>query len=78
MNDLGQYNESSQREKAFYFTLKSKSLTLIYPAELELSMQQFFERHRKDSPDANKVLVLVDAFYIKKISPTGKFPVSNT
>ena len=78
VNDLGQYNESSQREKAFYFTVKSNSLPLTYPVELELSVQQFFEGHRKDSPDPNKVITLVQAFNIKKITQTGEFSVATT
>ena len=77
VNDLGQYNESSQREKAFYFTVKSDSLPLIHAKQFELTVQQCFE-HRTDLPDPYKTIILVHAFYIEKITPTSGLPVSTT
>ena len=55
MNDLVKYIERGKREKASDFTVKRHSLLLIYPGELELSVQQFVNRHRKNSPDPDKI-----------------------
>ena len=90
MNGFEKHIESSQREKAFYFTVKSDSLPLIHAKQFELTVQQCFEHYRTDLPDPYKTIILVHAFYIEKITPrfhvfyfkkttpTGGLPVSTT
>ena len=72
------FKKHSQREKAFYFTVKSDSFPLIHAKQFELTVQQCFEHHRTDLPDPYKTIILVHAFYIEKITPTGGLPVSTT
>ena len=72
MNGFKKHIESSQRENFFYFTVKSDSLPLIYAKELEFTVQQFVVHHRTDLQDPNKMIILVHAFYIEKMAPTGE------
>ena len=72
VNGFEKHIESSQRENFFYFTVKSDSLPLIYAKELEFTVQQFVVHHRTDLQDPNKMIILVHAFYIEKMAPTGE------
>ena len=50
------------------FTIKSYGALRVKPEESQLNIPQFIERCRTDSPDPNKLIVLVNAFAIRKVN----------